>query len=105
MSVTASKNPSKGQIQYPRKRIAGLRQNITRKNIGRSDRSPQMCDNLGGQSKIVATHGKAGTINGSGRCASDYRKGIAVSLDPLDLTNAFQNTGLIGAASAPTGHH
>jgi hypothetical protein len=64
-----------------------------------------VCHNLGRQGKIVTTHGKASTINGSGGTTSYDRKGIAVSLHAFDLANAFKNAGLIGAASASAGHY
>ena len=64
-----------------------------------------MSENLGRQSKIVATHSKGRTINRAGGCASDDRKRIAVGLNPFYLANAFKNTDLISTASTPACHH
>jgi hypothetical protein len=61
-------------------------------------------ESFGRQGKIVGTGGQGRTINRSGGRTSYDGKRIAVGLDPFDLANALQNTGLISPASAASCH-
>jgi hypothetical protein len=83
----------------------GLRQTVTAKHIRGPDRRPEPRQGPGHPGEVVATGGQSRTIDGARGGAPDNRKRIALRLNPFDLTYAFENAGLIGAAGAPARHH
>jgi hypothetical protein len=58
-----------------------------------------------GPAKIIAPGRECGSVDGSGGGASHDGKRIAVFLNALQLSDALQDAGLIGAASAASCHH
>jgi len=82
-----------------------LRDKIAMKDIGRFEIVPYASEHPRRQGKIIATGSQGTAIDRSRGSASDQRKRIAMSLNPFDLTNAFQDTGLIGAPGATSRHY
>ena len=81
-----------------------LRQETTVKDVRRFESRPDFSKSLGCQSKIVATCGESSTINRSRGSPSYDRKRITLCSDVFQFANAFENAGLLSAASTAARH-